>query len=126
MSKSASLNVVRGAGLKSSNFLTWTGLRQSVPLKLRCNMPNLKVIFDLENFKCCDYYFYLIKQKYEKPSKWRKLKEEFSLEDKQVSVAFVMPLRVANKPYLRSYKVLNSILYTSELLCKIVLSVNRL
>ena len=32
-----------------------------------------------------------------------------------------MPLRVANEPYLRSfqYKVLNSILYTNELLCKI-------
>ena len=121
MSNIASLNVVRGAGLKSSNFLTWTGLRQSVPLELRCNMPNLKVIFDLETFKCCDYYFYLIKQKYKKPSKWRKLKEEFNLEDKQVSEAFVTPLRVANEPHLRSfqYKVLNSILYTNELLCKI-------
>ena len=97
------------------------GQRQSVPLKLRCNVPNLKVIFDLENFKCRDYYFYLIKKKYEKPSKWRKLKEEFILEDKQVSEAFMMPLRVANEPYLRSfqYKVLNSILYTNELLCKI-------
>ena len=52
MSNIASWNVVRGAGLKSSNFLTSTGLRQSVSLKLRCNMPNLKVIFDLENFKC--------------------------------------------------------------------------
>jgi len=32
-----------------------------------------------------------------------------------------MPLRVANEPYLRSfqYKVLNSILDTNELLCKI-------
>ena len=113
MSNIASLSVVRGAGLKSSNFLMWTGLRQSVLLKLR-NVPNLKVISDLENFKCRDYYFYLIKQKYEKPSKWRKLKE-FILEDKQVSEAFVMPLRAANEPYLRSfqYKVLNSILYTN-------------
>lgn len=104
MSNIASLNVVRGAGLQSSNFLMWTGLRQSVPLKLRCNMPNLKVIFDLENFKCRDYYFHLIKQKYEKPSKWRKLKEEFSLEDKQVPEAFVMPLTVANEPYLHSFQ----------------------
>ena len=121
MSNIASFNVVRGAGLKSSNFLVWTGLRQSVPLKLRCNVPNLKTTFDLKNFKCRDYYFYLIRQKYERPSKWRKLKEEFNLEDKQISEAFVMPLRVANEPYLRSfqYKVLNSILYTNELLCKI-------
>ena len=87
-------------------------------------MPSLKVIFDLENFKCCDYqYFYLIKPKYEKPSKWRKLHGEFNLEDKQVSDIFVMPLRVANEPYLHSfqYEVLNSILYKNELelLCKL-------
>ena len=29
---------------------------------------------------------------------------EFILEDKQVSEAFVMPLRVANEPYLRSFQ----------------------
>ena len=74
MSNVASLNVVWGAGLKSSKFLTWTDLRQSVLLKLCYNMPNLKAIFDLEKFKCRDYYFYLMKQKYEKPRKWRKLK----------------------------------------------------
>jgi len=36
-----------------------------------------------------------------------------------------MPQRVANEPYLRSfrYKVLNSILFTNELLCKIVFSI---
>ena len=118
MSNIASFNVIRGAGLKSSNFLVW--IRQSVPLKLRCNVPNLKATFNLEKFKCRDYYFYFIKQKYERPSKRRKLKEEFNLEDKQVSEAFAMPLRVANEPYLRSfqYKVLNLILYTNELLCK--------
>ena len=56
-----------------------------------------------------------------KPNKWAKLREEFNLEDKQLSEAFVMPLRVAIEPYLCSfqYKVLNSILYTNELLCKI-------
>ena len=110
----------RDAGLKSSNFLAWTSLRQSVPLKLHCNMPNLKVIFHLENFKCCDYYLCFIKHKYEKPSKWKKLKEEFNLEYKKGLEAYVMPPRVTNEPYLRSfrYKVLNSILYTNELLCK--------
>lgn len=83
MSNIASLNAVKDAE-KSSNFITWIGIRQSVPLKLRCNMPNLKVIFDLENFKSCDCYLYLIKQKYDKAKKkWRKLKEEFNLEDKQ-------------------------------------------
>ena len=121
MTNIESFNVVKDAGLKNSNILVWTGLRQSFPLKLRFHMPDVENIFDLENFKCRDYYHYLIKQKYEKPNKWAKLREEFNLEDKQLSEAFVMPLRAANEPYLRSfqYKVLNSILYTNELLCKI-------
>ena len=45
----ASFNIVSDAGLKSSNFITWTGTSQSVPLKLRCNMPNLNVFFQLKN-----------------------------------------------------------------------------
>ena len=62
-------------------------------------MPNLKAIFDLKNFKSCDYYLYLIKQKYEKQKKkWRKVKEEFDLENTQVSEVFVLPLRVINEP----------------------------
>ena len=76
MSNIASLNFNRDAGLQSSKILAWTGLRQSVPLKLRCNSLNLKVIFHLENFKSCDYYYYFIKQKYEKSSKWKKLMED--------------------------------------------------
>ena len=67
MSNIAYFDVVRSAGLKSFNFLV-PGLRQSVSFKLRCNVPNLKATFDLEKFKCRDYY-YLIKQKYERPSK---------------------------------------------------------
>ena len=104
-----------------SIFLVWTGLRQSVPLKLRFNITNFKVILDLESLKCHDYYCFLIKQKLEKPSKWVKLKKEFSLDDKQVSEAFLLPVRVANELYLRSfqYKVLNSVLFTNDRLCEI-------
>jgi len=66
-------------------------------------------------------YWFPIKQKLEKPSKWVKLKKEFSLDDKQVSKAFLLPVRTANEPYLRSfrYKVLNSVLFTNDRLCKI-------
>ena len=112
MSNIESFNVVRDAGLTRSNFLVWTGLRQSVPPKLRVNVPNFKVVFDLENFKCHNYYSNLIKQKCKKPSKWAKLREEINLEDKQVSEVFLLLMRVANEPFLRSfqYKVLNSIL----------------
>ncbi|KAL9963759.1 hypothetical protein ACROYT_G027296 [Oculina patagonica] len=103
MTNIESFNVVRDAGLKNSNFLVWTRLRQSVPLKLRFYAPDVENTLDYKNFKCRDYYHHLIKQKYEKPNKWAKLREEFNLEDKQISVAFVMPLRAANEPYLRSF-----------------------
>ena len=79
-------------------------LHDLVPLNLRLHMPNFENVFDLENFKCCDYYHLLITQKYKKPNKWAKLREEFNLEDKQLSEAFVMPLRVASEPYLRSFQ----------------------
>ena len=75
----------------------------------------------IKKFKCRDYYHLRIKEKYERPNKWAKLRGEFNPEDNQLSEAFVMPLRVSNEPYLRSFqnKVLNCILYTNELLCKI-------
>ena len=92
MTNIESFNVVRDSGLNNSNFLVWTGLRQSVPLRLRVHVPNFENILDLENFKCRDYYHLLIEQKYEKPNKWTKLREEFNIEDKQLSEAFVMPL----------------------------------
>ena len=43
-----SFNVIRSQGLTRSNLLVWTGLRQSVPLKLCVNIPNVKVILDLK------------------------------------------------------------------------------
>ena len=98
MSNIESFNVVRGLGLTKSNFLIWTGLRKSVPLKLLVKIPNFKIVFDLDNFKCHDYYRFLIKQKLEKSSKWVNLKEKFKLEEKQVSAAFLMPVRIAMNP----------------------------
>jgi len=70
---------------------------------LRVQASNFENILDLENFNCSNYYHLLIEQKYEKPSKWAKLKEEFNLEDKQLLEAFVMSQTVANEPYLRSF-----------------------
>lgn len=116
-----SFNAAKGKRSIRSNFLVWTGLRQSVPLNLRVNMPNFKVVLDLENYKCHDYYCHLIKHTYERPRKWAKLGQEFDLEDDQLSEAYLLPLKVASEPYVRSfqYKVLNSILYTNDLLYKI-------
>ena len=53
MTNIESFDAVRDAGLKNCNFLVWTGLRQSVPLKLRVYVPNFEHIFDLE--KNLDY-----------------------------------------------------------------------
>ena len=94
------------------NFLAWTGLRHP---------PSFTVVLDPENFKCRDYYSFLIKFKYEKPKKWAKIEEEFDLEDNHISEAFTLPIRVSSKPNLRSfqYKVLNSILFTNKILFKI-------
>ena len=101
--------------------MTWTVLRHAVPLNLRTRPPTFTVILDMENFKCRNYYSLLIKFNYDKPTKWAKMKEEFNLEDKCISEAFSLPIKVCSEPYLRSfqYKVLNSILFTNEILFKI-------
>ena len=58
------------------------------------------------------FYHLLIKHKYKKP----KLRKEFDLKDSYIVEAFLLPIRVSNEPYLRSfqYKVLNSILFTND------------
>ena len=69
-----------GHSLLNSNFFTWTGLKHAVPLNLRTHPHSFTVILDMEKFKCRNYYSFLIKFKYEKPTKWAKMKEEFNLE----------------------------------------------
>ena len=39
-----SFRVMKEQGLTNSNFLVWTGLRQSVPSKLRVNIQNFKTV----------------------------------------------------------------------------------
>ena len=92
-----------------------------MPLKLRVHQPTFAVVLDRENFKCRDYYGFLIKFKYENPKELAKIGEEFHLEDNCISEAFSLPIRVSGEPYLRSFqdKVLNSILFTNEILYKI-------
>ena len=48
------LSAVKSHACNACLFLFWTGLRQSVPLKLRLHMPNLENILDLESLKCRD------------------------------------------------------------------------
>ena len=104
----ASFNAVKRQGLTKSNFLTWTGLRQSIPQNLRTstspNFKQFKVVLNLETFQCCDYYSYLIKHVYERPRKWARLGEDFDLGDDQILNVYLLPITVANEPYIRSFQ----------------------
>ena len=102
--------------VSNSIFLVWTGPRPSAPSKLRVNIYNFKTVIDSEKYKCKNFYYHLIKFKYEKPRKWDKLGQEFHLREDQLSEAYLLPSRVANEPYVRSfqYKVLNYILFTND------------
>ena len=96
-----SFDTFEGERFLNFNFLTWTGLRHAVPLNLRTHPPSFTVVLDPENCKCCDYYGFLIKFKYEKPKKWAKIAEEFDLEDNCIAEVFTLPIRVSSEPYLR-------------------------
>ena len=111
-----SFNEMKKRGLTNTNFLVWTGLRQSFPPNLRSNIPDFEEVIDIQNYKCRNYYCLLIKLKYERPKKWDKLGHEFDLREDHL-----LPLRVASEPYVRSFqfKVLNFILYPNDRLLKI-------
>ena len=115
-----SFNIMKQKGLVS-NFLTWTGLRQSVPLHLREYKSNSKKIFDLESYRCRHYYSTLIKFIYERPKKWVMLADKFNLTEEQLSKIYLPPFHVASEPSVRSfqYRVLNFILFTNDRLFKI-------
>ena len=93
----ASFNAVKRQGLTKSNFLTCTGLRQSIPQNLcTSTSPNFKLVLNLETFQCRNYYSYLIKHVYERPRKWARLSEDFDLGDDQISDLYLLPIRVGN------------------------------
>ena len=64
-------------------------------------------------------WLYLKEQK--RRRKWTKIGKEFDLIDDLISKTYLLPIRVASEPYLRSfqYKVLNSILYANDILYRI-------
>jgi len=45
-----SFNEMKKRGLTNTNFLVWTGLRQSVPPNLRSNIPDFEEVIDIQNY----------------------------------------------------------------------------
>ena len=116
---------------KKATFLTWTGLRHSIPSNLktadhrldRC-LPYFKCnsdIFDISKKKSKDFYSLIVSRKAQPPSNAKKLRQNFNLTEEELKLAFALPHKVAYEPYVKAFqcKILNSILYTNKKLFKI-------
>ena len=126
---------IAARSIEKSNFLIWTGLRDSVPSHLKDNtmsrspsstIPSFSTGFGDEDFcvntkKSRDYYSLLISIKAKVPNAITFLHRDFKLSEKELQQVFLLPHKVALEPYVRAfqYKVLNRILYTNEKLHKI-------
>ena len=121
-------------GLKT-DFLTWTGLRLSVPKELRlCELlPEMDSVsfkhnniqFDVYRAKCKHFYKLLITVKVKLPNMSKKLISDFDISNSLEEI-YSLPQTVASETYIWSfqYRVLNYILYTNSKLFKIDLSLN--
>ena len=126
---------IAARSIEKSNFLIWTGLRDSVPSHLKDNtirrspsstIPSFSTGLGNEDFcvntkNSRDYYSLLIGKKAKLPNAITFLHRDFNLSEKELQQVFLLPHKVALEPYVRAfqYKVLNRILYTNEKLHKI-------
>ena len=116
---------------KKVNFLTWTGLRHSIPSNLKSaehkfdsRLPYFKcnnVVFDISKKKSKDFYSLIVSRKAQLPNNAKKLRQNFNLTEEELKLAFALPHKVVYEPYVKAfqYKILNSILYTNKKLFKI-------
>ena len=123
---------IAARSIEESNFLIWTGLRDSVPSHLKDNtisrspssiVPSFSTGFGDEDFcvntkKSRDYYSLLISKKAKLPNAVTFLHRDFNLSGKELQQVFLLPHKVALEPYVRAfqYKVLNRILHTKIVL----------
>ena len=115
------------------NFITWTGLRLSIPSNLKGKNLNLSVEdssfnyngkrFDLKEKKSKQFYSLLISKKAKPPTAVSKLKSEFHLSEDELKTAFTLPHNVALEPYVKAFqfKILNSILFTNTKLDTLIM-----
>ena len=127
--------------IEKSNFLIWTGLRDSTPSLLKditisrspsSTIPSISFSIGIGDEDFCvntkkskDYYSLLISKKAKLPNAITFLHRDFNLSEKELQQVFCSHIKLLfnGKPYVRAfqYKVLNfnRILYTNEKLHKI-------
>ena len=127
-----SYNCAKRKGLKHSNFLVWTGIRQAIPPELKHLELNENELWSLE-FQCGEkvftpltskskhFYELLISKKVRVSRGFTKWKENFCLDDTAVSKAFRMVRSISSETFVRSFqfKILNDITFTNYRLAKI-------
>ena len=127
-----SYNIATSAGLKHSNFLTWSGIRSAIPGNLKVLDVDGKKIGSLEFYcgeklfdpllcKSKQFYELLITKKAIVSRGFTKLKNAFGLDDSTVSKVFLNLLSVSSETFVRSFqfKLLNDIVFTNKRLAKI-------
>ena len=72
-------------------------------------------VFDITKKRSKHYYPLSINKKAQFPSTFNKLRGEFHFSIDSLQKVFMLPHKVALKPYVKAfqYKILNSILYTN-------------
>ena len=109
-----SFDIIRNK-IKKVNFLTWTGLRHSIPLDLKDvpyrltrGDPSSKynnVIFDITKKKSKDYYSLIISKKAQLPNNSQKLRQHFNLTEEELKLAFTLPHKIAHEPYVKAFRM---------------------
>ena len=92
--------------IEKVNFLTWTGLRHSVPSNLKtlqyeftkgnASFIYKNDIFDITKVKSKDYYSLMISKKAQLPNNVQKLKRHFNLTEEDLKLAFRYFIRTRN------------------------------
>ena len=117
--------------ISKTNFLTWAGLRHSVPSYLKTRKSassdiSLLMMIDNKDFdvlkkKSKEYYTLIKITKTKLPNNSPYLRKTFNLTEDQLKKVFLLPHKVSFESYIKAfqYKILNSILFTNAKLFKI-------
>ena len=127
-----SFNAIKNKGLRDTNYLTWTGVRCSVPKHLRNLNVDRNVLrmlefkysdkgFDPISSKSRNFYALLIQDKAKHSRGFCKIMSNFSVSEEETRKAFLLPKTVAFETFVQcfQFKILNDILFLNSRLAKI-------